>query len=186
MHKSFFVALTGNAFDVGISYEQVVEVHVFASIAMWILAAVQIRIETRKRQSPALHRLTGVEVMLLLFFLIVFPSSLYLSALQRIEYWAPAVAAVLLDTAGCTAFFLYRGWRVARLRATSESLALHGRLMQSARAADAMWSHDEHGNSAATFLAVLFVHAVQDVPSGELFCLHSRDLGVVLRLWPLL
>ncbi|CAL1139846.1 unnamed protein product [Cladocopium goreaui] len=129
MHKSFFVALTGNAFDVGISYEQVVEVHVFASIAMWILAAVQIRIETRKRQSPALHRLTGV-VMLLLFFLIVFPSSLYLSALQRIEYWAPAVAAVLLDTAGCTAFFLYRGWRVARLRATSESLALHGRLMQ--------------------------------------------------------
>lgn len=77
MHKSFF----GNAFDVGISYEQVVEVHVFASIAMWILAAVQIRIETRKRQSPALHRLTGV-VMLLLFFLIVFPSSLYLSALQ--------------------------------------------------------------------------------------------------------
>lgn len=129
MHKSFFVALTGKAFDVGTSYEQVVEVHVFASIAMWILAAVQIRIETRKRQSPAVHRCTGT-VMLLLFFLIVFPSSLYLSALQRIEYWAPAVAAVLLDTAGCTAFFLYRGWRVARLRATSESLALHGRLMQ--------------------------------------------------------
>ncbi|CAL1138234.1 unnamed protein product [Cladocopium goreaui] len=139
MHKSFF----GNAFDVGISYEQVVEVHVFASIAMWILAAVQIRIETRKRQSPALHRLTGV-VMLLLFFLIVFPSSLYLSALQRIEYWAPAVpwrgddptmdiqrvAAVLLDTAGCTAFFLCAAlWEDARHQ-WSESLALHGRLMQ--------------------------------------------------------
>lgn len=129
MHKSFFVALTGTAFEVGISYEEVVKVHVFASIAMWLLAAVQIRVETRKRQTAQLHRLTGMG-MLLLFFVIVFPSSLYLSALQRIEYWAPAVAAVLLDTAGCTAFFLYRGWRVARLRSSPQALQLHGRLMQ--------------------------------------------------------
>ncbi|CAJ1350180.1 unnamed protein product, partial [Effrenium voratum] len=129
--RSFFVALTGNAFDAGIIYAKVVEVHVWASITMWILALVQIKGENlRKRMHTAwVHRWAG-KVMLLVFFLLVLPTSLYLSALQKIDYLAPAVAAVLLDTAFCTAFFLYRGWRVARLRLTPKSLALHGKLMQ--------------------------------------------------------
>ncbi|CAK8995916.1 unnamed protein product [Durusdinium trenchii] len=130
--KSFFVALTGNAFDLGLSYARVVELHVWASIAMWTLAAFQIHQRTRKWQSPWLHRLMG-KAMLLTFFIVVFPTSLYLSALQRIDYLAPAVAAVLLDTASCTAFFLYRAWRVARTAVphrNPKSMALHGRLMQ--------------------------------------------------------
>merc|ERR1712113_495039 len=35
-----------------------------------------------------------------------------------------------MGTAFCTLYFLVRGWRVARLRRTSKSLQLHGRLMQ--------------------------------------------------------
>lgn len=128
---SFFVVLTDNAFEVGPTYSKVVEVHVWASIAMWSLAAVQILGEQlrRRRDLAWIHRLAG-QAMLLLFFSVVLPTSLYLSALQRIDVLAPAVAAVLLDTAFCTAFFLYRGWRVARLRASSKSLAVHGKLMQ--------------------------------------------------------
>eukprot|EP00439_Symbiodinium_sp_Y106_P032204 s3948_g3.t2 len=139
---SFFVVLTDNAFEVGPTYSKVVEVHVWASIAMWSLAAVQVLGEQlrRRRDLAWIHRLAG-QAMLLLFFLVVLPTSLYLSALQhlgdrgpkhprRIDVLAPAVAAVLLDTAFCTAFFLYRGWRVARLRASSKSIAVHGKLMQ--------------------------------------------------------
>ncbi|CAE7237293.1 unnamed protein product [Symbiodinium natans] len=128
---SFFVVLTDNAFEVGPTYSKVVEVHVWASIVMWCLAAVQILGEQlrRRRDLAWIHRLAG-KVMLLLFFFVVLPTSLYLSALQRIDILAPAVAAVLLDTAFCTTFFLYRGWRVVRRRASSKSLMVHGKLMQ--------------------------------------------------------
>eukprot|EP00439_Symbiodinium_sp_Y106_P033237 s3948_g3.t7 len=110
---SFFVVLTDNAFEVGPTYSKVVEVHVWASIAMWSLAAVQVLGEQlrRRRDLAWIHRLAG-------------------QAMLRIDVLAPAVAAVLLDTAFCTAFFLYRGWRVARLRASSKSIAVHGKLMQ--------------------------------------------------------
>merc|ERR1712187_719372 len=85
------------------------------------------------RKSPStawLHRRFG-QAMLLDFFIVIFPTSVYLSVKQRIDYLAFAVAAVLFDTAFCSAYFLYRGYLVARARRReSSSLALHGRLMQ--------------------------------------------------------
>lgn len=131
LRKSFFVSITDNAFDVGPRYNTVVEVHVWASIAMWLLGAVQVFGEHTRRDPETAwrHRRAG-EGMLGLFFIVVFPTSLYLTMLQRIDWLAPAVGAVLLDTAFCTFYFLFRGWRVARLRQTARSLALHGRLMQ--------------------------------------------------------
>jgi len=131
VRKSFFVAITGDAFENGHLYGQVVEIHVWASAAMWALAANQILGE-RFRKSPMLswvHRRSG-QAMLGLFYSVVLPTSLYLSFKQRIDFLAPAVAAVLLDTATCTSYFLLRGWCVARRRRNSDSLALHGRLMQ--------------------------------------------------------
>lgn len=131
LRKSFFVALTDGAFEAGRRYGTVVEIHVWASVSMWAMAAVQVWGEQlRKRPETAwIHRRTG-QIFLLLFFSVIFPTSLYLSALQRIDHFAPAVAAVLLDTAFCTMYFLFRGWRVARLRSTPRSLSLHGKLMQ--------------------------------------------------------
>eukprot|EP00933_Yihiella_yeosuensis_P027516 TRINITY_DN2140_c1_g1_i1.p1 TRINITY_DN2140_c1_g1~~TRINITY_DN2140_c1_g1_i1.p1 ORF type:complete len:355 (+),score=30.64 TRINITY_DN2140_c1_g1_i1:29-1066(+) len=131
LRKSFFVAITNGAFEVGLRYASVVEVHVWASVAMWCMGAVQVFGENLRKSAATawIHRLTG-RLFLLLFFIIVFPTSLYLTAFQRIDYLAPAVGAVLLDTGFCTAYFLYRGWRVARLRLSQKSLTLHGRLMQ--------------------------------------------------------
>eukprot|EP00439_Symbiodinium_sp_Y106_P033158 s3948_g3.t5 len=206
---SFFVVLTDNAFEVGPTYSKVVEVHVWASIAMWSLAAVQVLGEQlrRRRDLAWIHRLAG-QAMLLLFFLVVLPTSLYLSALQhlgdrgpkhprRIDVLAPAVAAVLLDTAFCTAFFLYRGWRVARLRAStgprppssrgiSPALKLWALFSSFASAplmplilsseveiycgawqADAVRHNDEHGHLAAAFLAAVPDDAVKGPPSGR-------------------
>jgi len=131
VRKSFFEAITDGAFYLGPRYAAVVELHVWASAVMWALGATQIFCErTRKHPESAWkHRRAG-EAMLGLFFSVVLPTSLYLTALQRIDYLSPAVAAVLLDTAFCTTYFLFRGWRVGRLRRTSKSLTLHGRLMQ--------------------------------------------------------
>lgn len=131
IRKSFFEAITDGAFELGPRFEAIVEVHVWASAVMWVMAAVQILCEC-VRKSPDLawaHRRTG-QAMLGLFYAVVLPTSLYLTVMQRIEWLSLAVAAVLLDTAVCTSYFLYRGWRVARLRRNSKSLSLHGRLMQ--------------------------------------------------------
>lgn len=131
LRKSFFVALTGGAFELGARYAAVVEVHVWASIAMWSLGAVQVLGERirRRPETAWVHRRAG-EAMLGAYMFVVFPTSLYLTVLQRIDFATLAVGAVLMDTAVCTTYFLVRGWRVGRLRRNAKSLSLHGKLMQ--------------------------------------------------------
>jgi len=129
--RSFFEKITEGAFELDFRFESVVELHVWASVLMWSLGAVQVVWE-RARRSPELvwaHRRMG-QAMLLVFFVVVFPTSLYLTFRQRVDWLSTGVGAVLLDTAFCTAYFLYRGWRVVRRRRTSKALGLHGRLMQ--------------------------------------------------------
>lgn len=131
VRKSFFEAITNGAFEQWPRFEAVVELHVWASIAMWSAAAVQVLWE-RPRKTPQLvwiHRRTG-QAMLTLFFAVVFPTSLYLTIMQHVDWLSPFVGAVLLDTAICTAYFLFSGWRVVQASRTPRSLALHGRLMQ--------------------------------------------------------
>mmetsp|Transcript_100796 Transcript_100796/g.314225 ORF Transcript_100796/g.314225 Transcript_100796/m.314225 type:complete len:347 (-) Transcript_100796:56-1096(-) len=131
VRKSFFESMTEGAFDQGPRYGAVVEVHVWASATMWALGALQVFCErTRKHPESAWRHRRAGQAMLGLFFSVVLPTSLYLTVLQRIDYLSCAVGAVLLDTAFCTSYFLLRGWRVGRLRRTSKSLSLHGRLMQ--------------------------------------------------------
>merc|ERR1712227_336128 len=60
----------------------------------------------------------------------VFPTSAYLSFNEKIKFLSPVVFAILIDTAVCATYFLYRGWQVARRCQCPESLALHGCLMQ--------------------------------------------------------
>jgi len=131
LRKSFFEAMTDGAFELWPRFETVVEVHVWASVAMWLVAAVQVLWERprKSRDLSWIHRRTG-QAMLTLFYVIVFPTSLYLTVMQRVDWLSPAVGAVLLDTAFCTSYFLYRGWRVVRLSHSARSLSLHGRLMQ--------------------------------------------------------
>lgn len=131
LRKSIFVALTDGAFELGARYAAVVEVHVWASIAMWSLGAAQVFGERiRRRPETAWVHRRGGEAMLGVYLLVVFPTALYLTVLQRIDYATLAVGAVLMDTAVCTTYFLVRGWRVGRLRRNAKSLSLHGKLMQ--------------------------------------------------------
>lgn len=132
IRKSIFVALTDGAFEREDPYGLVVEVHVWTSALMWFLAAFQILFPQQRRtpEGAVRHRWVG-KAMLLLYLTVVLPTSLYLTMLQRVAYMSAWVGAVLLDTAFCTSYFLFRGWRVARCRINGgKSLTLHGGLMQ--------------------------------------------------------
>jgi len=129
--NTFFGIATTDSFQNTKLFANVVKVHVLCSAVMWAIGAVQVlaktlRVGPRARQ----HRLFGY-VFLLVYWIVVWPTSFWLGLNQRIEHGGPIVTAILLEIVVSSGYFFWRAFRVVRLRRRGTiSLVLHGKLMR--------------------------------------------------------
>lgn len=110
---------------------QMIKVHVLVSIVFWLLGAEQVFMKDwRQGHLAIVHRAAGY-VFILLFVLIVGPTSFYLSLCLRGKYGGLLVSCMLIDVTVLSYYFFWRALQVARHRRRgSASLANHGRLMK--------------------------------------------------------
>lgn len=128
---SAFGSATAPAFANTVTFERTMKFHVWCAALMWVLGAVQVLSRgLRWGQHSWVHKRLGYS-FLLIYWLAVWPTSLWLGLHQRVERLGPVVTAILLEIAMSAAYFFWRGFVVARARRHGDSsLVLHGKLMR--------------------------------------------------------
>jgi hypothetical protein len=134
--RSLIGLLSGNEYgniSRATAHGALMELHIWAASAMWILGAVQVCVKRLRRPPHAwVHRFCG-QVFVGLWLFIVGPTSYYLSAVIKAPSSVVGTlsSVLLMDYATLSYFFFLRALTVARRRKSGpRSLALHGQLMR--------------------------------------------------------